>query len=998
MSRVFGRRRLALMSSAAFLVVCDPALAQTFTVVNGQIDTVGKTLNGTQTGTVDAGGTLRTSGGTVAINWNNTSTGVVITNSGTIEQVGTGRAIDSSGGGGTTTPRTLTFLNNVGAILRAAQNDAFRINTAVTGGTILIDNAGLIQAGGTGFAGLGQALDLRTIAAASGVTLTIVNRATGVIESLTDDAIRPGENATISNFGIIRSFGTNTASGASDGIDAGARTGVVVTNQTGGLISGARHGITADTNITVVNQAGATILGRNGSGVGSDGAGTVTNLGTITGAYAGVGNIFNSSGVASVNGDGDGIDTDLAATITNYGIIQGTGAGGFDSGGRSNNSEGIAIGGGTIDNFGTISGAGRGIIVNNDAVVSRSGVAATTITNNVGGLIIGHNGFAIRLENKLGTAADNDTIVNYGTIVGNGVIPDPNAVVLMENGTVDLNSVGTLDGVVYTGTGSARFIRGDGSAIQMGEGSDVLTNFGIITGNNGLAVNMEGGSDTVSINAGSRITGLVNGGTGTDTLNYNKVGLTEAKRAALQAGQTVNIGGTLYTSFEVVNGAARSFQSFATNGTTAGIAALFDNGSTTTGAGASMVALIDTVASASDVGAALAQLTPSAFQAFTNFGINNALMTTSLIGNRLAGARQGGLTFDMSGAATATAMFNAGMFAMKRTPGTDQIASLVADPIGTLDATAFADPAVQFDQHAAYAGFARGPSGNVHKAPAAAPAVVLDNGFFISSGYLVARQGARENAPATRFNTASVVTGVDRRLTDNIVAGVFAGFARTYGELDSLGSTTGISTGLGGAYGSYVAGPWFANAAAVLGRSSYESTRIALGTTNTSTTHGHQYAVQAAGGFDARFGDWQVTPEVGAQYTRVSVDGFTETGSPAALVVASDEASSLRSSLGARIRYDWAAAWGVVTPEWRIAWQHEFLNGARDLRASFIDAAFPGQFLTTTGAPGRDFVLVGTGVGGRLGAATTVSLDYDALIGTADFVAHRVTGRFRHMF
>jgi hypothetical protein len=591
MSRVFGRRRLALMSSAAFLVVCDPALAQTFTVVNGQIDTVGKTLNGTQTGTVEAGGTLRTSGGTVAINWNNTSTGVVIANSGTIEQVGTGRAIDSSGGGGTTTPRTLTFLNNVGAILRAAQNDAFRINTAVTGGTILIDNAGLIQAGGTGFAGLGQALDLRTIAAASGVTLTIVNRATGVIESLTDDAIRPGQNATISNFGIIRSFGTNTASGASDGIDAGARTGVVVTNQTGGLISGARHGITADTNITVVNQAGATILGRNGSGVGSDGAGTVTNLGTITGAYAGVGNIFNSSGVASVNGDGDGIDTDLAATITNYGIIQGTGAGGFDSGGRSNNSEGIAIGGGTIDNFGTISGAGRGIIVNNDAVVSRSGVAATTITNNVGGLIIGHNGFAIRLENKLGTAADNDTIVNYGTIVGNGAIPDPNAVVLMENGTVDLNSVGTLDGVVYTGTGSARFIRGDGSAIQMGEGSDVLTNFGIITGNNGLAVNMEGGGDTVSINAGSRITGLVNGGTGTDTLNYNKVGLTEAKRAALQAGQTVNIGGTLYTSFEVVNGAARSFQSFATNGTTAGIAALLDNGSTTTGAGANMVAL-----------------------------------------------------------------------------------------------------------------------------------------------------------------------------------------------------------------------------------------------------------------------------------------------------------------------------------------------------------------------------------------------------------------------
>ena len=90
----------------------------------------------------------------------------------------------------------------------------------------------------------------------------------------------------------------------------------------------------------------------------------------------------------------------------------------------------------------------------------------------------------------------------------------------------------------------------------MGEGADILTNYGIITGNNGRAVNLEGGTDTANIMAGSRITGLVDGGAGTDTLNYNTVGLTEAKRAALQAGQTVNIGGTLYTSFEIVNGAA----------------------------------------------------------------------------------------------------------------------------------------------------------------------------------------------------------------------------------------------------------------------------------------------------------------------------------------------------------------------------------------------------------------------------------------------------------
>ena len=582
------------------------------------------------------------------------------------------RSIRSGGG---TNPRTLTFLNNVGAILRSTENDALRINTAVTGGTIIVDNAGLIQAGGAGFAGLGQALDFRAIAAASGVTLTITNRATGIIEALTDDAIRPGQNATINNFGIIRSFGANTSGGAagtSDGIDTGARTGVVVSNQTGGLISGARHGITADTDVAVVNQAGATIIGRNGSGVGSDGSGTVTNYGTITGAYAGAGNIFNSSGVASLNGDGDGIDTDLAATIINYGTIQGTGAGGFDSGGRANNSEGLALGGGTITNFGTITGAGRGIIVNNDLIASRSGIAATTITNHAGASIIGQNGFAIRLENKLGTAADNDTIVNYGTIIGNGTIPDPNAIVLMENGTVDVNSVGTLDGVVYTGTGSARFIRGDGSAIQMGQGNDVLTNYGIITGNTGRAINMEGGNDTVNIHAGSRISGLVNGGTGTDTLNYTKAGLTDAHRAALLAGQTVNIGGTLYTSFEVFAGGSRSFSSFATGGGV-GVANLLDNLPNTVGGSANVIAMLDAVASASDVGAALNQLSPSSMQALASFATNNALFITSMVTNRLNDIRQGGLNVDMSGAGNAMAMFNNNVFAGNRTSNAGQL-------------------------------------------------------------------------------------------------------------------------------------------------------------------------------------------------------------------------------------------------------------------------------------------------------------------------------------
>jgi fibronectin-binding autotransporter adhesin len=487
-----------------------PVRATDYTVPANGSDTTQKTVSGTDTVTVGLGGKLSVNK-KAAIDWNGAATDLKITNSGTIESTkADGRAIDASGGDNN---RSLTLENKKDAIIKSA-SDAVRINVNPTGGAVTVNNAGTIQSS------IKRALDFE--AASSGAaTITINNAATGTIKSDADDAIRPGQGATVNNSGTIRTNGQ--AADKADGIDFKAATAGTVNNNDSGTISGARHGVTlsgsnGSGSVTVKNAANATITGRNGSGVGSDAGGTVTNYGTIEGAYSGDG---------TQDGDGDGVDIDYAGTITNYGTIKGTGAGGYDSGGRANNSEGISIGGGTITNSGTISGARYGIVVNNDSNHdnTRSGVAATTITNKPGARIEGKDGYAIRLENKLGTAADNDTIVNRGTIIGSGTIPDPTAVVTLQNGSVDGGSVGTLDGVTYTGTGSARFIRGDGAAIQMGQGDDVLTNYSTITGNSGRAISLEGGDDTLNLYTGSTVTGRIDGGTGTDTINLDKESL-----------------------------------------------------------------------------------------------------------------------------------------------------------------------------------------------------------------------------------------------------------------------------------------------------------------------------------------------------------------------------------------------------------------------------------------------------------------------------------------
>jgi hypothetical protein len=140
--------------------------------------------------------------------------------------------------------------------------------------TIIINNQGtIIKQGST--ADSGQALDFRNSNATVGNTIIngSVSNTSALIKSEGDDAIRPSHNMSIINYGTIISTGpvntkcVGTCSGdpkAHDGIDVGDKTGVQIDNY--GIISGSRHAITADEEIYVVNQAGATIIGNNGSG------------------------------------------------------------------------------------------------------------------------------------------------------------------------------------------------------------------------------------------------------------------------------------------------------------------------------------------------------------------------------------------------------------------------------------------------------------------------------------------------------------------------------------------------------------------------------------------------------------------------------------------------------------------------------------------------------------------------------------------------------------
>jgi subtilase-type serine protease len=444
---------MALAATGVLATMSNAAYGADTTVVAGTPRTTALNMAGADTLTVQAGGSFQTSATAVTIN--GASTTLSIDNAGTIKSTGN-RAIrlnDST----INNSHSLTLTNRSTGLIESNGDDTIQISNPLYGGTVLVENYGTITSTAS------RAINLN---AATGGTIRINNYATGVISAATGaDVMRPGENATINNYGKIQSS-VNADSFSGDGIDFQDKGGGAVNNFTGGLIEGSKHGITGDLGATIVNEAGATIRGRNGSGINFDTGATttvhVTNYGLISG---------EAQVTSSTDTDGDGVDVDGLVAIENYGTIQALGARGFKDGVLTdpNISDAISIGGGTINNYadGVIHSVQRGILV--DDSEGGAAHAATSIYNE--GEISSDIGQAITL-----TGDWNDTLVNKGEIIGD---------VLMGGGddAVTLHAGQSIDGLLDGQVGSNTLTLADNGTSTVGSLDNFQTLNASIAGN-----------------------------------------------------------------------------------------------------------------------------------------------------------------------------------------------------------------------------------------------------------------------------------------------------------------------------------------------------------------------------------------------------------------------------------------------------------------------------------------------------------------------------------
>ncbi|MEO0590547.1 MAG: hypothetical protein AAFZ11_08305, partial [Pseudomonadota bacterium] len=343
----------------------------------------------------------------------------------------------------------------------------------VGNGSTFTNNGLIAMQGNNVFGVLGQNLTV------SGNNVTVVNSQTGSIivdgqgnlSANLSAAIRLGDDATVTNDGLIQTFG-----GIAEGILTFAR-GTITNNGNIQTSANGAEGISTGEDSTVINTGSVATLGDNLSTILVGDNSTLNNSGTITAAGE----------------DADAVTGGDMFTLTNSGMITASGEG----------ARGVEAGDDfTLVNSGTIEAHDRAINAGDDA----------TITNEVGGLInsTGDGDDTTEDADTIQTG-DNLTIVNNGTISNEGF--DTKIIDAGDNLTVTNNGLITSDwkGVegeanfTLTNNAGALIFSTNDEAVEADDAGLVVVNDGDIIAPKDDAV--DGGADVTITN-----TGLIRGG------------------------------------------------------------------------------------------------------------------------------------------------------------------------------------------------------------------------------------------------------------------------------------------------------------------------------------------------------------------------------------------------------------------------------------------------------------------------------------------------------
>ncbi len=263
----------------------------------------------------------------------------------------------------------------------------------------------------------------------------------------------------------------------------------------------------------------------------------------------------------------------------------------------------------------------------------------------------------------------------------------------------------------------------------------------------------------------------------------------------------------------------------------------------------------------------------------------------------------------------------------------------------------------------------------------------------------------------------------DYRVSDEWVVGALLGFDRSDSDFDPDNAAAAFTPG--GSEGGVETDTYYLNlftsynitdslyvdGALGYGYADYDLQRNAIfldpGRTTPTTidaradTQGHNFSAGGGVGYDFSFGALSVGPYARANVVYTTLDGYTENdpvNTGLALIVEDSEATSVTGVLGARASYAFGFTWGVVVPQVRAEYEHEFKDDPRDVDTQFAADVSGAIVSVISDDPDRNYWNLGAGVLVVLPNGWMPFVDVEALVGHSTLDRARVTGGLRAEF
>ena len=749
----------------------------------------------------------------------------------------------------------------------------------------------------------------------------VVNNA-GVISSDSRAFNIDGTGLVVNNTGSI--LGTGNQRNGTVYADSTAQ-GFTLNNLAGGIIDagagleGAGFAVelsSAGNAFDIVNQGD--LLGRGDAGAGLATAGDGIRLersrvggaldGTTTGLFTG--SITNSGNISSEGANGtvagfravNGVS--FQGTLTNEvgGVISGTQNGVYF--GNPTPAGGGDHTGGVVNNAGTISSGSRalnidgtGLVVNNTGSIlgtgdQRNGTVyadATannfTVNNLAGGVIdagAGNNGSGVSLQLGANNGdARSFTLSNEGTIAGRGdalASGDAAGVRLFSNAT-GVTVSGNIDNSGDITSESAAAI-----LIENVDYTGTLTNSGNLTGVASFDASAALGGVNFTQTGGS-LNGDFVGSSFADTLTFASGSSTLAGDVLGGVDVTVDPGATLAVSgIRALEGDLSSNGALAFN---LGADSLAVAGDVTLGAGSAVNIATPTDISGLTIGAPISVLSETG--TFTDNGAAVTVLDDDFLLDYTVAIGSVTVTPTAVDLAAVSGDANVSAFGASLTTAltAGQLDASVANALNaSADAAAFESNALTL-----LPSINEGVTREIYETQALANNIVerrLQGEGTGLWGQFLYRNADRDadSVSVTGYdaNAYGFAIGADRRIGENIVAGLAFNYANIDIDEDGLaGETADVDSFQVSGYAGLEQGRWFANGVAGYSFNNVDANRASVAGPITSAFDVDGFNIEGNVGYDLLEGPVRLAPVFGARFASLSQDGYTQTGASRAL-------------------------------------------------------------------------------------------------------------------